>query len=96
MITKTSVAQNVVTLISAGRIRRWFIIENQSDTPMFIGLGGDSGITNAAGAKPGIQFAAGAKLTSGDLGSVIGKEINRAFYALHNGAAAKAVVLHEG
>lgn len=97
MITKTAVAAGATaTKIAESNWRHWFVVQNLSDTDLWLALDGSTDVTTDAGAKPGIKLAAGARLGSGDLGlheAVPG--FRGPFFAVHAGGVAKNVCVHE-
>ncbi len=101
MISKTSVpAGSTATQIadnSLGRIswRCGFVICNHSDADIFVSVDGDAGVTDAAGAKPGIRIPAGGRFSSGELGHVPANKLLSPLFAVHAAPAAKDVTVHE-
>lgn len=93
MITKNLVT-TAATLISDARERQWLMIQNQSDTSVFLSFDGSSDITTDSGAKPGIRLAPNeCILTDDSSGRFAGN--NFPIYAIHGGVGNKAVVVHE-
>jgi hypothetical protein len=97
MITHTAIPTgSTATKIAEASWRHWFVIQNLSDTDLWIALDGSADVTTDAGAKPGLKLAAGARLGSGDLGlNEARTDFRGPFFAVHAGGAAKSVVVHE-
>lgn len=93
MITKVNVTTSP-TLISAAQERNWLMLQNQSDTAIFLSFEGSADLTIDSGAKPGIRLAPFEVITSDDsAGRFSGN--NFPIYAIHGGAGNKVVVIHE-
>lgn len=93
MITKISVA-TTATLVDAATERQWLMIQNQSDTPIFLSFDGTAAVTTDAGASPGIRLAPWETIMSTDIsGRFTGN--NYAIYAIHGGAGTKNLAVHE-
>lgn len=93
MITKISVA-TTATLVDAATERQWLMIQNQSDTPIFLSFDGTAAVTTDAGASPGIRLAPWETIMSTDIsGRFTGN--NYAIYAIHGGTGTKNLAVHE-
>lgn len=93
MISKTNVTTSP-TIISAARERDWLMIQNQSDTPVFLSFDGSSDLTTDTGAKPGIRLSPyDSIMTDDSAGRFSGN--NLPIYAIHGGVGNKVVVVQE-
>jgi hypothetical protein len=93
MITKIAVA-TTATLVDAATERQWLMIQNQSDTPIFLSFDGTAAVTTDAGASPGIRLAPWDTIMSTDIsGRFTGN--NYAIYAIHGGTGNKNLVIQE-
>lgn len=93
MISKIAVA-TTATLVSDSRERNWLMIQNQSDTPIFLSFDGTAGVTIDSGATPGIRLAPYDTIMSSDIaGRFTGN--NAAIYAIHGGTGTKNLAVHE-
>ena len=61
MIAKVSV-DVTATLISAAKDRKWFLIQNQGGTDVFVSIEGSSDVTVDTGSKPGFLLKPGESL----------------------------------
>lgn len=90
-IIKASVG-TTATLVQGSIDREWFILQNLSDTDIFVSLEGTSAVTGAAGASPGYRLAAnGGTLTGGE--GEFNLNNNGPIYAIHEGTGSKTLVL---
>lgn len=94
MITKVNVTTSATAIITATdgaspsrKKNRNVIIQNQSDTDIYVALDGSSNVTGSAGIRPGIKLTAGAIL-SGDFSSF------ESAYAIHEGTGNKVLTVH--
>jgi hypothetical protein len=93
MITKIAVA-TTATLVDAATERQWLMIQNQSDTPIFLSFDGTAAVTTDAGASPGIRLAPWDTIMSTDIsGRFTGN--NFPIYAIHGGTGTKNLVIQE-
>jgi hypothetical protein len=93
MITKIAVA-TTATLVDAATERQWLMIQNQSDTPIFLSFDGTAAVTTDAGASPGIRLSPFDTIMSTDIsGRFTGN--NYAIYAIHGGTGTKNLVIQE-
>lgn len=93
MITKIAVA-TTATLVDAATERQWLMIQNQSDTPIFLSFDGTAAVTTDAGASPGIRLAPWDTIMSTDIsGRFTGN--NFPIYAIHGGTGTKNLAVHE-
>jgi hypothetical protein len=93
MITKIAVA-TTATLVDAATERQWLMIQNQSDTPIFLSFDGTAAVTTDSGASPGIRLAPWDTIMSTDIsGRFTGN--NYAIYAIHGGTGTKNLVIQE-
>jgi hypothetical protein len=93
MITKIAVA-TTATLVDAASERQWLMIQNQSDTPIFLSFDGTAALTTDAGASPGIRLSPWDTIMSTDIsGRFTGN--NYAIYAIHGGTGTKNLVIQE-
>jgi len=93
MISKIAVA-TTATLVSDSRERNWLMIQNQSDTPIFLSFDGTATVTTDSGAAPGIRLAPYDTIMSSDIaGRFTGN--NAAIYAIHGGTGTKNLAVHE-
>jgi hypothetical protein len=93
MISKIAVA-TTATLVDAATERQWLMIQNQSDTPIFLSFDGTAAVTTDAGASPGIRLAPWDTIMSTDIsGRFTGN--NYAIYAIHGGTGTKNLVIQE-
>lgn len=92
-IVKASIATGATpTLVQGTTDRKWFILQNQSDTDVFVSMDGTSTITTDTGATPGIKLAAnGGSIATGE--GEFNPTICNPIYAVHAGGAPKALVL---
>lgn len=93
MISKLAVAATA-TLVSAAKERQWLMIQNQSDTPIFLSFDGTDTVTTDAGATPGIRLAPFDTILSTDIAGRFSGN-NAAIYAIHGGAGTKNLAVHE-
>ena len=93
MISKIAVA-TTATLVSDSRERNWLMIQNQSDTPIFLSFDGTTAVTTDAGASPGIRISPWETIMSTDIsGRFTGN--NFPIYAIHGGTGTKNLVIQE-
>lgn len=93
MISKIEVA-TTATLVSAAKERTWLMLQNQSDTPIFLSFDGTASVTIDSGGSPGIRLAPWETITTDDsAGRFTGN--NLPIYAIHGGTGTKVVALHE-
>lgn len=93
MISKIAVA-TTATLVDAATERQWLMIQNQSDTPIFLSFDGTAAVTTDAGASPGIRLAPWDTIMSTDIsGRFTGN--NYEIYAIHGGTGTKNLAVHE-
>jgi hypothetical protein len=93
MITKIAVA-TTATLVDAASERQWLMIQNQSDTAIFLSFDGTAAVTTDAGASPGIRLSPWDTIMSTDIsGRFTGN--NYAIYAIHGGTGTKNLVIQE-
>lgn len=93
MISKIAVA-TTATLVDPATERQWLMIQNQSDTPIFLSFDGTATVTTDAGATPGIRLAPWDVIMSTDIsGRFTGN--NFAIYAIHGGTGTKNLAVHE-
>lgn len=93
MITKIAVA-TTATLVDAASERQWLMIQNQSDTPIFLSFDGTAALTTDAGASPGIRLSPWDTIMSTDIsGRFTGN--NFPIYAIHGGTGTKNLVIQE-
>lgn len=93
MITKIAVA-TTATLVDAATERQWLMIQNQSDTPIFLSFDGTAAVTTDAGVSPGIRLAPWETIMSTDIsGRFTGN--NFPIYAIHGGTGTKNLAVHE-
>jgi hypothetical protein len=93
MISKIEV-QTTATLVSGAKERNWLMLQNQSDTPIFLSFEGTATVTIDSGGSPGIRLAPWETITSDDAaGRFTGN--NLPIYAIHGGAGVKVLALHE-
>ena len=93
MISKLAVAATA-TLVSAAKERQWLMIQNQSDTPIFLSFDGTDTVTTDAGATPGIRLAPFDTILSTDIAGRFSGN-NYAIYAIHGGTGTKNLAVHE-
>jgi len=93
MITKIAVA-TTATLVDAASERQWLMLQNQSDTAIFISFDGTSTVTTDTGATPGIRLAPYDTIMSTDISGRFSGN-NFSIYAIHGGTGTKNLVLHE-
>ena len=93
MISKIAVA-TTATLVSDSRERNWLMIQNQSDTPVFLSFDGTAGVTIDSGATPGIRLAPYETVLSADIGGRFTGN-NFPIYAIHGGTGTKNLVIQE-
>jgi acetyl esterase/lipase len=89
MISKVSVAVTA-TLVAAAASRRWALLQNQSDTDIYVSLDGTSGVTINSGASPGHLIRPGEAIAIA--GSAHMGATDPAIYAIHGGAGTKTLV----
>ena len=70
MITKIAVA-TTATLVDAASERQWLMIQNQSDTAIFLSFDGTATVTTDSGATPGIRLAPYDTIMSTDIPAVL-------------------------
>jgi len=93
MITKIAVA-TTATLVDAATERQWLMIQNQSDTAIFLSFDGTATVTIDTGATPGIRLAPYDTIMSTDIsGRFTGN--NFPIYAIHGGTGTKNLVIQE-
>jgi hypothetical protein len=93
MISKIAVA-TTATLVDPATERQWLMIQNQSDTPIFLSFDGTATVTTDTGATPGIRLAPWDVIMSTDIsGRFTGN--NFAIYAIHGGTGTKNLAVHE-
>lgn len=93
MITKIAVA-TTATLVDAATERQWLMIQNQSDTAIFLSFDGTATVTTDTGATPGIRLAPYDTIMSTDIsGRFTGN--NFPIYAIHGGTGTKNLVVQE-
>ena len=93
MITKIAVA-TTATLVDAASERQWLMIQNQSDTAIFLSFDGTATVTTDSGATPGIRLAPYDTIMSTDIsGRFTGN--NFPIYAIHGGTGTKNLVVQE-
>ena len=93
MISQIAVA-TTATLVSAAKERQWMMIQNQSDTAVFLSFDGTATVTTDAGATPGIRLAPFETILSTDIAGRFSGN-NAAIYAIHGGAGTKNLAVHE-
>jgi len=93
MISKIAVA-TTATLVSAAKERQGLMIQNQSDTPIFLAFDGTDTVTTDSGATPGIRLASYETILSTDIAGRFSGN-NAAIYAIHGGAGTKNLAVHE-
>ena len=93
MITKIAVA-TTATLVDAATERQWLMIQNQSDTAIFLSFDGTATVTIDTGATPGIRLAPYDTIMSTDIsGRFTGN--NFPIYAIHGGTGTKNLVVQK-
>lgn len=92
MISKVSVT-TTATLCLAATNKLWMILQNQSDTDIYLAFEGTSAVTTDVGASPGIKLAAGASIAFTD-DYHRGAPLTDAIYAIHGSTGTKALVIH--
>ena len=93
MISKIAVA-TTATLVDAASERQWLMLQNQSDTAIFISFDGTATVTTDSGATPGIRLAPYDTIMSTDISGRFSGN-NFPIYAIHGGTGTKNLVLHE-
>ena len=93
MITKIAVA-TTATLVDAATERQWLMIQNQSDTAIFLSFDGTATVTTDSGATPGIRLAPYDTIMSTDISGRFSGN-NFAIYAIHGGTGTKNLVVQE-
>jgi len=93
MITKIAVA-TTATLVDAATERQWLMIQNQSDTPIFLSFDGTAAVTTDAGVSPGIRLAPWDTIMSTDIAGRFSGN-NFPIYAIHGGTGTKNLVIQE-
>lgn len=89
MISKHAIG-TTATLVRSAEERRWIIIQNLSDTDVFLALDGSTDVTIASGLKPGVRIAAnGGNLSVGE--SQRDTTTNFPIYAIHGGTGTKDI-----
>ena len=92
-ITKFNVTSSAQLVVAAAR-RRSFILQNQSDTDIYISLGNAS-VTGPSGSYPGIKVLANGGVWSGTAVSPWDQSNDDAIYAIHASTGNKVLVVHE-
>ena len=92
-ITKINVTTTAAAAVAAAR-RRAIIIQNQSDTDIYIAFDNAS-VTGASGSYPGIKLPANGGVWAGTSVSAADQTCDRAVYAIHSGTGNKVLVVHE-
>jgi len=92
MITKVAVA-TTATLCLAAVNKRWMMIQNQSDTDIYVAFDGTTAVTLDSGASPGMKLAAGASIAITD-DHHRGAPLADAVYAIHGSTGTKSLVIH--
>jgi hypothetical protein len=93
VITKVAIG-STATLVSQAKERNWIMLQNQSDTAIFLSFEGTATVTTDSGASPGIRLAPWESITSDDsAGRFTGN--NLPIYAIHGSAGDKYIALHE-
>lgn len=91
---------NVPTVVSPARQRKWFIVQNQSDTEIYISFAADAAsLTPASGNNPGLKLKPDSMLSFDDIASAdfSARRVNDAvIYAIHDGSGDKNLIIHEG
>lgn len=80
------------TLVQASQDRKWSILQNLSDTDIYVALDGSSDVTGAAGAKPGIKLSAQGGIAAGGEGE-FNINFSGPIYAIHEGTGSKVLTL---
>lgn len=80
------------TLVQGSVEREWVILQNLSDTDIYLSLDGSSDVTGAAGAKPGVRLSANGGMLSGGEGE-FNIFYNNPIYAIHEGTGNKVLTL---
>ena len=93
MITKIAVA-TTATLVDAATERQWLMIQNQSDTAIFLSFDGTATVTTDSGATPGIRLAPYDTIMSTDISGRFSGN-NFAIYAIHGGTGTKNLVVQK-
>ena len=93
MITKIAVA-TTATLVDAATERQWLMIQNQSDTAIFLSFDGTATVTTDSGATPGIRLAPYDTIMSTDISGRFSGN-NSPIYAIHGGTGTKNLVVQE-
>ena len=95
-ISKVNVT-TAATLVSAARPygRSWFVLQNQSDTDIYVSFDGTAAVTLAAGNAPGILIAAGETFAFAASMPTPRPPVDAAIYAIHGGSGNKVLVCHE-
>lgn len=93
MITKIAVA-TTATLVDAATERQWLMIQNQSDTAIFLSFDGTATVTIDTGATPGIRLAPYDTIMSTDISGRFSGN-NFPIYAIHGGTGTKNLVVQE-
>lgn len=80
------------TLVQGSQDRKWAILQNLSDTDIFVSLDGSSDVTGSAGAKPGLKLSANGGTAAGGEGEY-NINFSGPIYAVHEGAGNKVLTL---
>lgn len=88
MIQKIAVGTSP-TIVRPAEARRLLILQNLSDTDIFVAIEGSTDVTTAAGAKPGLRLNAnGGSFVAGEESHLPGGA-EQAIYAIHGGTGTK-------
>jgi hypothetical protein len=90
MIAKIAVGTSP-TLVRPTETRRLLIIQNLSDTDVFIALEGSAGVTTDTGANPGLRLNANGGVFVGGEESHLPGGAEQAIYAIHGGTGTKNI-----
>lgn len=80
------------TLVQTATEREWLIMQNLSDTDIYLSMDGSSDVSGAAGAKPGVRISANGGMISGGEGE-FNIYFNNPIYAVHEGTGNKVLTL---
>lgn len=91
MIAKAAIG-TTPTLALAAVAKRWCMLQNQSDTDIYVAFEGSSGVTIDSGASPGFKIAAGSSVALSD-DNHRGYPLADAIYAVHGSTGTKNLVI---
>lgn len=90
-IIKAAVGTNATKVQDTTR-RDWFVLQNQSDSNIYVAIDGSTDVTIDTGTKPGIKLKPGQSLLSSDIPGN-SKANDNAIYAVHDGSGSKTLTL---